>query len=322
MLDQAVRDGGWKDEALGQEVRRYLVYLRNARDASPRTIEDYESILARFVADHAHLELVDFEGGPGADRLIEFVSRHWGSAAPGTRRKVLAVLASFFKWAARFDRIASNPMLKLDRPRRRSVERHAHSFPKVKAIISAQPALRDRVAIGLMARLGLRKNEVRLLRWRDIDLERGELRVHGKGGKIADVPIVFEDFLRDLAALSLESGADPDAYLLYPIRIGNAFHNPNLRGIVRTYPDRPMQPSTMHRWWKRCLRQAGAADFAMHELRHTAGNEFRRATGDLELTRVFMRHASISTTSEHYMHADREELVEGMKLVGERWRKE
>ena len=50
----------------------------------------------------------------------------------------------------------------------------------------------------------------------------------------------------------------------------------------------------------------------MHELRHTAGNEFRRATGDLELTRLFMRHASITTTSEHYMHADKSELIAGM----------
>jgi hypothetical protein len=36
-----------------------------------------------------------------------------------------------------------------------------------------------------------------------------------------------------------------------------------------------MQPSTMQRWFKRCLQQAGAADFPMHELRNTAGNEFR-----------------------------------------------
>jgi len=83
-----------------------------------------------------------------------------------------------------------------------------------------------------------------------------------------------------------------------------------------------MQPSTMHRWFKRCLQQAGAADFSMHELRHTAGNEFRRATGDLELTRLFMRHASISTTSKHYMHADKEELIAGMRLAEQRWKKE
>jgi integrase/recombinase XerC len=173
-----------------------------------------------------------------------------------------------------------------------------------------------------MARLGLRKNEVRMLRWRDVDLERGELRVRGKGAKIADVPIVYVELLSDLAKLTLEANAKPDEYLLYPVRVGNARTNPNLKGIVREHRDRPMRPSTMHRWFKRCLRQAGAADFPMHELRHTAGNEFRRATGDLELTRMFMRHASISTTSEHYMHADTDELVAGMRLTEERWRKE
>ena len=164
MLDQAVRDETWKREPLGQDVARFLLYLRNARDVMPRTLEDYESTLARFVAEHAHLELADFEGAEGADRVLEFVARRWGDAAPGTRRKVLSTFSSFFAWAARFDRVSANPMSKLDRPRRRRVERHAHSPAKVKAIIAAQPALRDRVALSLLARLALRKNELRLLR--------------------------------------------------------------------------------------------------------------------------------------------------------------
>jgi integrase/recombinase XerC len=322
IVEQAMRGGSWKQEPLGQEVRRFLLYLRNSRDASARTLEDYESVLARFVVEHAHLELNDFEGAAGAERVLEFVAGHWGSSAPGTRRKALAIFASFFAWAQKWDRVVSNPMGKIDRPRRRSVERHAHSLAKVKAIVAAQPQLRDRVALGLLAQLGLRKNEVRLLRWRDIDLQRGEMRVHGKGGKIAEVPIVYAELLSDLARLSLESAARPDEYLLYPVRLGNARSNPHLRGVVCEHRDRPMQPSTMHRWFKRCLQQAGAADFPMHELRHTAGNEFRRATGDLELTRLFMRHASISTTSEHYMHADKEELIAGIRVLEERWNKE
>ena len=107
-------------EPLGHEVTRFLLYLRGARDASARTIEDYESTLARFVAEHAHLELTDFEGAIGAERILEFVARHWGTAAPGTVGRRLSIFASFFRWAARFDRITSNPMEKIDRPRRRS----------------------------------------------------------------------------------------------------------------------------------------------------------------------------------------------------------
>jgi hypothetical protein len=35
-----------------------------------------------------------------------------------------------------------------------------------------------------------------------------------------------------------------------------------------------------------------------------------------------MRHASMSTTSEHYMHADQDELIAWVRLAEERWRKE
>lgn len=226
---------------------------------------------------------------------------------------MFAVLSSFFDWAARFDRIGANPVARLDRPRKRGVERHAHHPDRLKAIIAAQPDLRDRVAIALMARLGLRKNELRLLRWKDVDLHAGELRVHAKGGGIHDVPVVYADLLAEIAELSI--GTKPGEYLLFPTRVGNL---PG-QGVVREHRDRPMQPSTMHRWWKRCLVQAGAADFPMHELRHSAGTEFMRATGNLELTRMFMRHASVSTTSESYMHLDRDDLVAAMRTTGERW---
>jgi len=34
---------------------------------------------------------------------------------------------------------------------------------------------------------------------------------------------------------------------------------------------------------------------------------------------MFTRHASISTTSEHYMHADQGELIAGMRPAEGRW---
>ena len=80
-----------------------------------------------------------------------------------------------------------------------------------------------------------------------------------------------------------------------------------------------MQPSTMHRWWKHCLEQAGAADMPLHELRHTGGTEFQRANRDLKLTQMFMRHESIRTTADYYLHPDQGELIAGLKAVAERW---
>jgi integrase len=57
----------------------------------------------------------------------------------------------------------------------------------------------------------------------------------------------------------------------------------------------------------------------MHELRHSAGTEFQRASHDLKLTQVFMRHESIRTTADYYLHPDADELVAGLAAVAERW---
>jgi integrase len=75
----------------------------------------------------------------------------------------------------------------------------------------------------------------------------------------------------------------------------------------------------VHRWWKRCLEQSGAADFPMHEPRHSAGTEFQRASGDLKLTQMFMRHESIRTTADYYLHPDAAELVAGLEAVAACW---
>jgi integrase/recombinase XerD len=75
----------------------------------------------------------------------------------------------------------------------------------------------------------------------------------------------------------------------------------------------------MHEWWVKRLQEAGVPHFPMHELRHTAGTEFHRASGDLKRTQMFMRHKSITTTADTYMHLDREDLEQAMKLAYVRW---
>jgi integrase len=66
----------------------------------------------------------------------------------------------------------------------------------------------------------------------------------------------------------------------------------------------------MHRWWYRCLANAGVvehgvtADSPMHESRHTAITEFLRSQGNLKLAQQLARHASIQTTADVYGHLD------------------
>ena len=148
---------------------------------------------------------------------------------------------------------------------------------------------------------------------RGIDLAHGELTVKGKGGKVAVIPLTAEELRLDLERLALERQADPDHYILHPLRITPTCPQ------GRSYPDRPMQPSTMHRWWARCLKRVGVAHFPMHELRHSAVTEFLRATGDISLAKEFARHANVATTVDVYGHLDRDDLIAGMRKADARW---
>lgn len=308
------RDKSYRATEIGGVVGRYIRWFRNEYGARERSVESYESTFSRLAIFHADLAFSDFEPPIGTERLREFIDHFWGDAAPGTRRRVTAELRALFKWAVANGLLVGNPMLTIAAPKARGVERRSHEQDHVRTIIAAQPDLRDRVAIALMARLGLRKNELRLLRWSALDLNARapSVRIHpdtAKGGVGATLPIVYEDLRLQLEELSLEIGAAPDDFLLYPVRV--------LRGRQYPAPAKPMSPSGVHRWWDRCLERAEAAHFPMHELRHTAVTEFLRATdGNVALAKKLARHKSINTTIDVYGHLTNEDLAAAMRLVG------
>jgi integrase len=124
-------------------------------------------------------------------------------------------------------------------PKVRNRERHAYKPDLIHMLIHAQPALNDRIALMLLAWLGFRKNELRLLQLCDFNLYEGTVLVHGKGGKQVILPLGFAQLKSDLE-LHLVA-RDLNEYLLYP----------------RARTLEPMDSSSVHRWSKRCLEQAG-----------------------------------------------------------------
>jgi integrase len=176
------------------------------------------------------------------EMLRDFLDEHWGDAAPATRRNRLAIVKSFFRWAVEERGVPVNPADRIKPPRQARVERQAYGPDLIEKLRAAQPTLRDQVAVQLCGLLGLRKNELRLLRVGDFDLGIGTFVVHGKGGKVAVMPIGFDGLERDLELHLIDR--DPAEYLIYP----------------RTDLSRPMDPASVHRWFKRALERAGPAD--------------------------------------------------------------
>ena len=116
IMREAVKDKSYRSTPVGLEVAHFIRWFRNEYGATSETLRDYEAILAKLAIDHADLELAQFEPPDGTTRLREFIDERWGEAAPRTRKKVRAVLMSFFKWAQAEFKLRGNPVVPIRSP--------------------------------------------------------------------------------------------------------------------------------------------------------------------------------------------------------------
>jgi integrase/recombinase XerC len=297
-MREAMRDKSYRTTPLGLVVGHYMRQKRWG-GAAENTLLAYESVLARFALDHADLELADFEPPLGIERVVEFLDLHWGGAAPKTRARNLAVMRDLFAWAVGAGRMYGNPALTVKGPKQVTVaERRAHAREEIQRIVAAQPSLRDQACVLLMGRLALRRDELRRLQVKDVDLSSGLVHVQGKGGKRAQVPIVYPNVAETLFLHLSGEGRRAGEYLLY----------------AKKAKERMLSPTGVHNWWVRCLERAGVPHFPMHELRHSAIDELRRQTGDIVAASQLARHESVATT-QTYLHPTQEDLIARMKQV-------
>jgi integrase/recombinase XerC len=291
---EAMRDKSYRQHPLGQEWGRFLRAKRLA-GCQPNTLLSYETVGRLFALRYADFDSLEpFAGKEGPELVLDFLERNWGDADPHTLDQRTNVMRSFFEWAYRTDRISADPMRKIEKRRRKQQGARRQRIPAgpLARLVAGQDNLRDQVAILLLGRLGLRREDLRLLQVADIDLGRDELYLrHAKGGEEHVLPIGFPD-LRQALYLHLQAESrEPAEFLLYP----------------KTERTKPLSRAGIALWFERCCARAGVVGYTMHQLRHAAADDLRRATGSTEAAQALLRHRSIATT-EAYLHAGVDDL--------------
>lgn len=290
--EAAARDKSYRQYPIGQDVGRFLRAKRLERNVTPDTVRSYEGVLRLLTLRHADMNTLEPFAHPqnGPELLHDFLENHWGDADEATRRQRMSILASFFEWAYRTDRVSANPIGRMQRPRRRQkgATRPRVPEPHVARLVSSAGSLRDEAALLLLARLALRREDLRLLQLADIDLARDEVYLrHAKGGKEHVLPVAFRQLRETLYLHLQERGGGPAEYLLYP----------------KTHRTRPLSRAGIANWFNRCVDQAGLAGYTMHQLRHAAIDQLRRDTGDVEIARLLARHENVAVTQD-YLHSN------------------
>lgn len=152
--------------------------------------------------------------------------------------------------------------------------------------------VRNHTLVALMLATGLRCAEALALRWDDIDLQTGEVRVRqGKGGKdrIVWSNVRVLDLLHDWRQRS------PHA-LVFPTKDGGPLSSRYVRASVKQYGKRAGIKLDVH----------------PHLLRHTFATELYRRTKDIRLVQRALGHADVRHT-QIYTHVSDAELQAAMR---------
>lgn len=300
LRNDVVKDKSYRLTPLGELAGRHLDEL-TFNSYSDRTVEGREQILAWLSIDLADKQPAEIVKGD----LTKFLAQHWGDCAHNTRATNTSHVKAFFDWAYEDDHLAVNPAKNLKAPRQQDTERVSHPPETVRALIAAQPSLRDRCGVLLLYWCGLRRNELRAIQYRHLDLATRQLTVLGKGSTVLEQSLPAPVAL-DLERLILYRQPQPAEYLLHPQKIGRFGTYPAYsEDVIWEDRLRPYSVSGIDLWWRRCVERSGLPHMPMHELRHTAGTHFHQAGHDLVATQHFLRHRSAATTARTYVHLDR-----------------
>lgn len=295
-IDPLLRDSRYPAAAAAREQADWLSWLELG-GAAPSYLDTCSWTTDTLLEAFPLVPFAEF-----TDSHLAYVLKNFPVRSRHTRK---ANLASWFKWGIRTRRIQANPMDML--PVIKGL-----APPLIEIFTEAEQAAfcklphPDGILAELLFASGLRSGEARNLRGRRIDFERDEILVvdGAKGGKQRRVPMEPTLKARLWEMFLLEGINDGD--YLWAIHPG---------GSVRAYRDKPMGPSSMKKWWRRCVEQTDVRYRKMHTTRHTYATRMRQLGLELDEIQLLLGHASVATTSNMYVHTRVDDIAKKLERL-------
>lgn len=296
------------DTARGRLKRDYEDYLRRQRALSERTIWHCWWLAEHFLKFRFGDHIGDLSSITPTD-IVRFL-QYWTARAKPCRNKTLStLLRNFFQFLFRSGNTPTNLALSIPKVAQRYGARlPRHLTPEqVDSLITAvrtdtATARRNYAMVLLLARLGLRAQEVIVMQIDDIDWRAAELTVRGKGQRHDRVPLP-----QDVG----EALAD---YIRHD-RVTNsrAFF------VTRRAPHRPFKGGEiLNAILKDALARTGltlpTSYVGSHVLRHSLATALVQRGASLEEIGDLLRHRSLRSTLI-YAKLD----VEGLRSISQPW---
>lgn len=272
---------GTERQTVAQFLERWLDDVVRVKDA-PKTCRDYEMIVRVHLIPALGRHAL---GGLTAQHIQAWLNELGKTRAPRTVHYYRATLRAALNQAVRWRLIPYNPAAATDGPKQTRKRVEAMSGERARQILAAFEGHHLKGLVTLLLATGMRPGEALGLRWSDVDLTAGLVKVQtARSGQLKResswrVLVLPEIARRVLAEL------------------------PHTDALVFPAPARGHRDGTtvLHQFQRR-LREVGLSKMTLYELRH--GHATLQLTHGASLREIMeqLGHTQIATTANVYTH--------------------
>lgn len=282
-----------------QWKRRFLEHIEIALNRSPKTIENYDQCLSQFFA-WSNVKTPEAITSEMVRKYRLFLNRasntHKEALKKNSQLHHIIILRTFLKFLTKQDvpvipperiEVGTTPMRQVDFLDIEEIERLFTA-----ATGKSLKILRDRAILELLFSSGLRVSELVNLNREQVNLEKQEFSVRGKGSSVRLI------FLSNQAKQALET------YLNKRTDVDQALFVAYSKGFQKKSGDDDLRITarTIQRIVKYYTRKAGIVkDVHPHTLRHSFATNLLANGADIRSVQAMLGHASITTT-QVYTH--------------------
>lgn len=200
-----------------------------------------------------------------------------------------AIIRSFFKWLYEEEYIPKDPSVRIKAERSDSKPRTAFKDTQIETLKLASSSARTRAIVDLLTSSGIRIAECVGLNIADVDFERREIVVYGKGEKWRTAFIDASTVVSLKAYLETRTDENPALF------------------VSRRAPHDRLTTDAVRKILHQLADEVGVSNVILHRFRHTMATTAIEHGMPIESVQAILGHTSISTTM-HYAHMSTDKI--------------
>lgn len=265
---------------------QFLIYLKLEKGFSSHSIKAYQTDINQFHSFQTkhHLPLVQAKAND-----VLFYLKHLSQKSLNSKSiaRKISSLRQFYSYLQITQKIEINPVADVKMPKTKRSIPKPMSESQIEQLLNqpntdAPLGLRDKTMLELMYATGMRVSELVGLKFNQVNLNQGVVRIIGKGGKERLIPLgeICQDIIKRYISINQKK--------FYQTGQTHLFYNQ--KGSVMT----------RQAFWYRIKKYALEAGISPlpspHVLRHSFATHLLNHSADLRVVQLLLGHSDLSTT--------------------------